>query len=139
MAAETASTGRQAWWIPAATFVVGLVLGGGVIAATQSGGDAQAGGDTSSSPSASDSPSSPTDSPSPSGPADAVLTVPGECLQIAEDSQEVLDLVNDAVAAARDLDASALSDVVREIQAGQESLNEQTTLCRDSVEAPVIP
>ncbi|MEO7421987.1 MAG: hypothetical protein ABIU87_06285 [Ornithinibacter sp.] len=138
MADTTQDKGRNSWWIPAATFLVGLVLGGGVIAATTSGGDTVAGGDTSSSPSTGAS-TGPTGSPSPSGPADAVVTVPGECLQVAEDSQKVLDLVNDAVAAVRDLDASALSDVVRKIQSSQEALSQQTTACRDSVEAPVVP
>ncbi len=126
----------NSWWIPAAAFVVGLALGGGVIAATMSGGDT---GSAGSSPSASASSGAPTATASPSTPADATLTLPGECLQVAEDSQKALDLVNDAVAAARDLDASALSDVVRELQSSQDTISKQAAECRDSVEAPSIP
>lgn len=135
--AESTQKKSTSWWIPAATFVVGLVLGGGVIAATSSGDDAAT--TSAASPSPSTSASSPGVSASPSTPADATLTVPGECLQVAEDSQKVLDLVNDAVAAVRDLDASALSDVVREIQSSQDTLTKQTEACKDSVEAPSVP
>lgn len=135
--AESTQTKGASWWIPAATFVVGLVLGGGVIAATTSGDDGGTANAASTSPSA--SAGAPVASDSPSTPADATLTVPGECLKVAEDSQKVLDQVNDAVAAVRDLDASALSDVVREIQTSQETLTKQTAACRDSVEAPSVP
>ncbi len=125
---------RNAWWIPAATFAVGLLLGGGVIAATMSGDDA----DTSAGPPTA-SASVPAASVSSSSPSGVTLTIPSECLQVAEDSQKVLDLVNDAATAVRDLDAAGLSDIVRDLQVGQEDLSAQAAACRDSGEPPSVP
>lgn len=125
---------RNAWWIPAATFAVGLLLGGGVIAATMSGGD----GDTSAGPPTA-SVSAPAASASPSSSSEVTLTIPSECLQVAEDSQKVLDLVNDAATAVRDLDAARLSDIVRDLQVGQKTLSDQAAACRDSAEPPSVP
>ena len=123
------------WLIPAATFVVGLLLGGGVILATTSGGgDETAAGTTS--PSASSSPSPTVSS---SVPPDRTITVPGECLALADDSQKVLDLVDQAVTSARDLDASGLSDVVRQLQQSRDSLDRNTQACRSSVEVSPAP
>ncbi len=130
-------TRGQPWWIPAATFVVGLLLGGSVIAATMSGdGTDTAASAASPSPSTSLSPSSVgPGSPSPTGAGDVTVTVPDQCLQLAQDSQQVLDLVNQAAAAARDLDAAKLADLVRQMQSRQDELSSQTSACRDAAQS----
>lgn len=131
--AEQAGSGRRGWLLPAVTFLVGVVLGGGVIAATTSGGSTDTG---SVSPTASASPAVPPD-PSPGAPPDdATVTVPGECVQLSEDSEDVLDLVEQAATAARDLDAAGLSQVVREMQDAQETLRKHAADCRDAAASP---
>ncbi|TIC88087.1 hypothetical protein E8D34_07320 [Nocardioides sp. GY 10113] len=70
--------------VPAATFLVGVVLGGLLVAAA-SGGDE---------PGAPAEPSATTDGPSPSTGA-TVITVPGACQQAAENLREALSLIRD--------------------------------------------
>lgn len=121
--------GSRFWVVPALTFLIGVVLGGAVIWATQTGGGggAEAGG--ASSTTTSTSTSTTTGSP------DTTITVPGECLQVADDSQKLLGLVNDAVGAVRDLDASKLSDVVQQMRDAQEALRASTSACREATGA----
>lgn len=119
------------WLVPAATFLVGLLLGGVVVGVSGSGDDTGAG------PKA---PSSPTASPTTSGDASprpaATVTVPGACLEVADSTQQLLSLVQDAVAAARDLDASRLSSIVRQLQEAQSGLQQQAEACRSA--APTV-
>jgi hypothetical protein len=71
--------------------------------------------------------------PSASGtalPATATVVVPAECLQVAQDSQALVDLTSKAASAARDLDASKLSDVVRQIDEAQKTLRNHADACR---------
>ena len=123
-----ASTANRAWLIPAVTFLVGLALGAVVVAVTSSGGD--------DSPRAGDQPSgTPTTSvPAPTLTAspDVSVTVPGECIEVADDAEALLALVDDAAGAVRDLNASELGSILDEIQAAQTTLQEQVDLCQSA-------
>ena len=125
---DVAPSTNRAWLIPAVTFLVGLALGAVVVAVSASGGD--------ESPSAGDQPSgTPTASvPSASVTAspDVSVTVPGECVEVADDAQVLLSLVDDAAGAVRDLNASALSSILDEMQAAQTTLQEQVDLCQSA-------
>ena len=113
--------------LPAIALVVGLVAGGLFVGLTDFGGS----GGTTSQGTTSPSSTSPAGSASSSStPADVVITVPGACLALTDDSQELLDLVDQAAQAARDLDAAALSAVVSKLQDAQSRLRTQTDACR---------
>jgi hypothetical protein len=116
---------RRFWILPAATFLVGLVLGGALIALTGFGSD----DDPTATPAVTASPN-----PSASGsPSASALVVPGECVQIAEDSQALLALVNDAAQAALELDADQLSDLVAQMKTQQELVRSQAAACQSAV------
>ncbi|MEO3938740.1 hypothetical protein V3N99_18585 [Dermatophilaceae bacterium Soc4.6] len=120
-------TGRRwGWLIPGVTFLVGIVLGGLVVFAQQSGQDTASSGG-SSTPSRSVT-ATPTDSSSSS--AVAVVRVPKECLTVADDSQALVDVATGAVTAARNLDAAALADAVRQLDAAQKAVTASAAACR---------
>jgi hypothetical protein len=124
-ATDTRPGGSRWWLIPALTFLVGLVLGGVVVGAMRGG---NAGSTAEVAPSTSAVPT-----PSASGtalPATATVVVPAECLQVAQDSQALVDLTSQAASAARDLDAGKLSDVVRQIDEAQTTLRTHAQACR---------
>ena len=77
--------------IPAATFLVGLLIGGLVIGVGRSGSssssDEEAGSSSSPSPAAS----------SPPAPGDTVVTVPAECQQAADKVREATSLLRSTV------------------------------------------
>ncbi len=123
------------WLIPALTFLVGLVLGGAVIAAVGSGGDGAVTGSGGTSSSTTSAPSTLTTSTSP----DATVTVPSACLQVADDSQALLGLVSNAVGAVRDLDAARLSDIVRQLRDAQNALSETATRCQEAAGTSTSP
>lgn len=125
------SGGARFWMImvPAVAFLLGVALGAIVVAA----GSTESGATASTSPGASASTSAPPGtSSSTSERAPATITVPGACLQVADDSQRLLDLVNQIAAAARDLDAARLSDLVRQVQDAQTVLQRDTQACRSA-------
>jgi hypothetical protein len=114
---------RAPWLIPALTFLVGLLLGGVVIGLLRSGTATTA----SPEPAATSTPSGPAaPTSSPAGP----ITIPAECVQIATDSQQLLTLLDEAVGAARDLDAGKLSGIVAQLQDQQERVSTQAAACR---------
>ena len=126
--APVESVGRQRWFIPVITFVVGLLLGGLVIGALRSGDTGTASPDASTSPSASAT------GPASGGtaaPTTATVVVPAECLKVSADASALNDLARRAVTAARDLNASDLSAVVREIDTAQTALRQHADACRD--------
>jgi len=55
---------------------------------------------------------------------------------VADGTQQLLALVQDAVLAARDLDASRLSSIVRQLQEAQSGLQQQAEACRSA--APTV-
>ena len=119
------SLGRQRWFIPVITFVVGLLLGGLVIGALRSGDSGTASPVTSASPTA-----SATGTGGTAAPTTAPVVGPAECLQVSDDAAALNDLAKRAVTAARDLNASELSGVVREIDTAQKALRQHADACR---------
>lgn len=108
--------------------VVGLLIGGGLTwLVTMDGSDDSS---TTASDSASPTPA-PTVTTSPTA-TDLVVTVPTECLALADNTQQVLDLVDQAVTAAGDLDAGALSDIVSQLETAQSDLESQSQACQDA-------
>lgn len=124
----TDKSGTRWWLIPAVTFLVGLVLGGGVIALAGLGSDGT--------PSAG---STTTPVPSPTRTTAPDLVVPGDCVQVATDSQALLSLVDEAAQAARDLDAAKLSDLVAELRAQQQIVRDQAAACQSAAAATPSP
>lgn len=120
------SLGRQRWFIPVITFVVGLVLGGLLIGALRSGDSGTASPVDSASPTALTTGTGGT-----AAPTTATVVVPAECLKVSEDAAALNDLAKRAVTAARDLNASELSSVVREIDTAQTALRQHADACRD--------
>ncbi len=128
--------GPRWWLLPAITFLVGVALGGLVLWASTS---------STRTPSAAQSVTPTTSSTTPGGTTSttgpvATLSVPAQCLKVADDSRAVVDLVNQSVAAARDLDAAKLSDLVRQIQGAQETLQADAETCRKAqASLPTLP
>ncbi|GAA5029553.1 hypothetical protein GCM10023258_26040 [Terrabacter aeriphilus] len=122
----TQTVGARWWFIPAITFLVGLLLGGVVIGVLRPGTpDATAGVSPSS--------SAPTSDAGPTGTraaSTATVVVPAECLEVAQDSQSLVELTKEAAGAARDLDAGKLSEVVRQIDTAQTTLRTHADACR---------
>jgi hypothetical protein len=120
--------GRFDFWIPAMMLVLGLLLGGGLMwIVTDDGSDS--GSDTAAD-SASTAPVSTVTATSTA--TDLQVTVPAECLELANNTQEILDLVDQAVTAAGDLDAGALSDVVSQLESAQTDIEAQSQACQDA-------
>lgn len=124
---STTTPRPAAWLIPAVALLVGVILGGVIIWVSTSSSRSGSGISTAI-PTVTETvtPSNGTSSP---GTA-ATLSVPAQCLQVADDSKAVVDLVNKSVTAVRDLDAAKLSDLVRQIQAAQETLQTNATSCQ---------
>ena len=123
-----------AWWgrwsvlLPALTFLVGLLLGAAVIAASSSDGDD--GGEEQAAPRA--APTAPTAQPSPSGAL--TVRVPGPCLRLADEAEQAYALVEQGVAAARDLDARRLQELVDTVQREQSQVQTLVRQCREQSE-----
>lgn len=121
-------TGRQwGWLIPGVTFLVGIVLGGAVVFAQQSGPDTASPSTGTGTPSSS---ATATSSDAASSPV-AVVRVPQACLSVADDSQALVDVAGRAVTAARDLDAAALATAVRQLDAAQKVVSASASACRE--------
>jgi hypothetical protein len=138
---DQARAGRSAYLLPAIALVAGLLIGGVFVALTGIG----AGGSSGTSGQAVSNGAAATGSESPgsgtagstsataeasASPTDITITVPAECVQLTNDSQRLLDLVDQAVTAARDLDATRLSEIVSQLKQAQEQLQQQTDACR---------
>ncbi len=123
---------RWMWAVPVLAFLVGLMLGGGIIALVRPADSAPAAGP----PAAQDQSTQPATPGITPAPTATSFTVPAECVQVASDSQRILDLVEQAVAAARDLDASRLSDLVAELRTAQETVRAQANDCQQAVASP---
>ena len=122
----TADAGR--WWLlPAVTFLVGVVLGALVLWVSTSSS-----GTPSSSSTSNPSQTSPAATVTTTVTAAATVSVPRQCLQVADDSKVVTDIVAQMVTAARDLNASKLSTLVRDLQSAQSTLQQHAGTCRDA-------
>jgi hypothetical protein len=120
---------RLSWLLPALAFVVGVALGALVVTAVDSAGSragTTAGG--AGPVTAGSGPAGTTPSPGTSG--DLTVTVPAECAALADDARDAANLLEQGAAAARDLDAKALADVVRRMQDARDRLAAQADACR---------
>ena len=119
--------GRNDVWIPAMMLVLGLLLGGGLVWLVTMDGS-----DDASEPAADTSTSAAPTVTTTSTTTDLEVTVPAECLDLADNTQEILDLIDQAVAAVGDLDAGALSDVVSQLETAQADLEAQSQACESA-------
>lgn len=117
---------RRPWLWPVVTLLLGLVIGGAGVGFFMHGRQA---------PVAAPAPS-PTAAPTPTADVTAV-NVPRACLRIADEAKVLQAQLDAAIEAARDLNASELSDLVRQIDEQQNALQTHAQVCRQGVETPV--
>lgn len=113
---------RRFLLVPAITFLLGLVLGGVLIGVADLGADGSDGTQEAA-------PAPTTASATPSD--DVTVTVPRACLDVAERTEEVLDLVQRAAAAIGDLDARELGTIVDEMQTLEPEVRENAAACQE--------
>ena len=131
------STGSRWWLLPLATFLAGLVLGAVVLAVTRDGGNESTVATTgpattvtvTGAPGATGSPTSTEPGATPSG---VTVTVPQECIELADDARAAGNLLEDAAAAARDLNADRLADIVRQMQTARQDLDTAAGACQNA-------
>lgn len=124
------SGSAMSWFVPVLTLLLGLVLGaGGMWFAARSGTGIP--GIAGQSPSITASPT-----PGPTPTTVNQVQVPASCLQIADESQRLSDVVSRGLVASRDLDAATLSGIVRELGEVQESIGSLATDCREKGNIP---
>lgn len=114
---------RLFWIVPVLTFVAGLLLGGGVIAAMDLGDDERAG------VSAEDGQAGEaTASPIPEG--DSTITVPASCAEGLDRAQLALEAAESGVTALRELDTARLQKVFDDLQRIQPEVTRLARACR---------
>jgi hypothetical protein len=118
------------WLLPAATFLVGLVIGFAVWGAADDDGDG--GSQAQGTPSVTDSPVTGDDNG-----RTATVTVPQSCLDAIEESEQSLDLLEEAVQAIGDLDAGRLQELVGDLQGASERIRELGEECQELVDVTV--
>lgn len=126
VSASRGLVGVLAWVLPAATFVVGLVIG---IAVWGTSGDDGDDGQADPPPAATSSPGSTN--------ADGqtiTVAVPQSCLDAIDESEESLDLLDEAAQAISDLDAARLQEIVDELQGASELIRSLGEDCRASAD-----
>lgn len=115
--------------LPLLTFLIGAVLGGGLIWFATGGIDGE-------SPLASGEPTPvPTATQTVTAEPDGVV-IPGSCLRAADEAEQLTAVAVQGVEAARNLDAIAMSEVVREFGAAQERVSQMAEDCRGAAQAP---
>lgn len=122
--------GGMSGFVPVLTLLLGLVLGaGGMWFAAHSGAGV---------PGIAGKDPSVTAPPTP-GPAPTTVNqvqVPASCLQIADESQQLSDVVSRGLLASKDLDAATLSGIVREFGDIQQSISSLAADCREKGSLP---
>lgn len=111
------SRGAARWLVPLVTFLLGALIGGLGIGLLTRDGDEPA------------PVTAPPTTASPTTVSDQVA-VPRACLQIAGQAQVLQGQLDQAVTAARDLDAARLAEMVRDIDGQQSALRRNTDICR---------
>ncbi|WP_168583061.1 hypothetical protein [Gephyromycinifex aptenodytis] len=126
----SSSRGGVSWFVPVVTLLLGLVLGaGGMWFAARS--------DSFPGVSASDSSAPATATPTPAAPTTVSrVEVPASCLKIADESRQMGVVLGRGVTAAKDLDASALSGIVRDFGEKQETIEALARDCQEKGEIP---
>lgn len=116
--------GRRAWLgrlLPAATFLVGLVLGALVVGAV-AGDVGPSTGDTAES----------TTSPTPTGSApETTVVVPGACTDAAEAVRSAVRLLRQGAASVRDFDPDELVRVLNELEIVEPRVRALARQCSD--------
>ena len=103
---RSSSTPRWAVVVPAATFIVGLLLGGVVIGV---GIDSDEG-----SPESDASPTTSGAGPTPT--SDVTVVVPNACIEAAATVNEAMDLIQDGVGAVRDFRPEELVEMLNQLE-----------------------
>ncbi len=125
--ADRSARSPNRWLLPAVTFLVGLGIGMWILGAVRS----SSGSISTETPTVTTTvTSTPTGNAGTGVTAVATARVPAECLQVDDDARRLADLSNQALAAARDLDAGRLSDIVRQIGEAQSTLSAHADTCR---------
>lgn len=124
LAPVTARGERWFLLLPALTFLVGLLLGGALVAVTFVAGDASDSDGTQST----DLPTTPSPQTSAS---DLTVTIPRSCVEAAELSEEVLDLADRAGEALRNLDAGELPALIADMEELAARVREAAEQCQD--------
>jgi len=110
------------WWsrlVPAATFVVGLLLGGLLI-----GLGADGGGSTDEAEEA-----TPTESTATPGDSPTAVLVPASCAEAGQEAELAVQLMRDGAAAVRDVQPEKLADVLDDLEDTQARLEELSAAC----------
>ncbi len=118
--------GRWAWLLPTLTFLLGLALGAALLGLPRLGDDSAG----STSPDARATPAAPTPEATPDPQVEAATARARACLRVAERGDEIGNTFGDAVAAIRDLNASALQDVLDRAEQQQRQLTPDVEACR---------
>lgn len=119
------------WVVPALTFLIGLLVGGVVVGLTGVGDDLTAGG-AGQGADGSAEPGAPAATPGAPGSGDRTVTVPAECIEVAERSQEALRLTREAAQALGDLDPRRVQEIVDRLQDLDPEVRALAAECRDA-------
>lgn len=129
-------SGGTSWLVPALTLLLGLVLGAAGMWLAGRGADDAPGVAASEETTAPTTPVTPTTTAASPG---VTVYVPPSCLQIADESRALGDVVGRGLTAARDLDAATLSGIVREFGDLQGTIDGLARDCRSQGQLPQIP
>lgn len=123
------SLGTLAWLLPAATFLVGLVIGFAVWGASD--------GDDDRADQAEGTPAVTTPGPDGDNGTTITVAVPQVCLDAIDESERSLDLLEEAAQAISDLDAARLQEIVDELQGAQDRIRTLGEECRASTDVTI--
>ncbi|NYD40379.1 hypothetical protein [Nocardioides panaciterrulae] len=116
------TTSRALIWVPAGTFLLGVLLGGLVTGVALDGhGGTRAEGTPSTSPTQA--------SPSPSG--GTAVVVPDECAAAAQTVRDATALIRDNVAAIRDFQAQKIVDFLNRLEDLDKRAGQEAAACQD--------
>lgn len=114
------------WLVPLVALVVGLLAGAGIYALASDDDT------TTAEPTQAASTPAPTQTVTETPEPDVSVTIPGECVEVVDSAEQLLDLVDDAAQAVQDLSPSDLNDVLREMEDAQTELEAQIQACEDA-------
>lgn len=106
----TPGSGGSGWTrlLPAATFLIGLALGGVLVAVGTSGSADDGDPDASATPSETAEPTL--------SPGDTVVTVPAACEESAQNLRDAYGLLRDSLDSVRDFDPDRLVDILNRLE-----------------------